>query len=305
MKRVKNFGKFGQSESKLSLFDLIKPDQELVFKGNVLIQRLRSGDPLYTSLTRKVEILNPQEVIDNIVDSRGKYSPYNASKFFKKNNRYVPVFQTEHGMLRLNDIYRTRTFGSSAGTSMGTVGTRLNESIQALFLSLRQFKGERLIETDYDSIVEYKDDKTFVNEKLLDNLRIPVLLNEYIMFDFSNWFHTYKEIANELFSKLDNSKTYIIYQSFFGDGLVKMLHTKFQELVKLEGIGFRVTMNRWNPSDIYMVSKEDENEIITNIKNCNSLDQLNTIMDGYFDSKELISINVKKVHHDEIGRAHV
>ena len=179
--KQKGSGNFGFSESKLSLFELIKPDHDQLFRGNVLINRLRSGDPLYTSLTRKIKVLNPQEIIDNIVDSRGKYSPYNASKFFKKNIRYVPVIETEQGMLRLNDIYRTRTFGSNGGSSMGLVATRLNESIQALFLSLRQYKGENLTDTDYDSLINYDGSNTSVNENLLQHLRIPVLLNEYIL----------------------------------------------------------------------------------------------------------------------------
>ena len=66
MKSVQPFGKFGKSESKLSLFELIRQDKDGVFKGNILIQRLKNGEPLYTSLTHKVDILNPQEIIDNI-----------------------------------------------------------------------------------------------------------------------------------------------------------------------------------------------------------------------------------------------
>lgn len=299
MKLVKPFGNFGRSESKLSLFELIKQDKDGVFKGNVLIQRLKNNEPLYTSLTRKVEILNPQEVIDNIIDSRGKYSPYKASKFFKRGNRYVPVFQTKDGYIRLNDIYRTRTFGSSGGSSMGTVGTRLNECIQSLFISLRQFKGENLTENDYDNIIQYEDDKTVVNEQLLPNLRIPVLLNEYIMFDFSNWFHTYTQIANELFTNLDSSKTYTIYHAFYNGGLVKTIRDKFQQLVKEESITFKVTMSRWNPSDIYLVDSSMDESITKEILNCSSLDEMNMIMDTHFDSKELISVNIKKVNETD------
>lgn len=299
MKSVQPFSKFGKSESKLSLFELIRQDKDGVFKGNILIQRLKNGEPLYTSLTHKVDILNPQEIIDNIVDSRGRYSPYLASKFFKKGSRYVPVFQTKNGYIRLNDIYRTRTFGSGSGTSMGTVGSRLNECVQALFMSLRQFKGEQLTKDDYDNIIEYENDKTIVNEKLLSDLRIPVLLNEYIMFDFSNWFHTYTEIANEVFDKLDNSRKYTIYHAFYNDGLVKSIRNTFTKLVKDEGANFKISLSRWNPSDIYIVDSNLDESITNEILNCSSLDEMNLIMDNHFDNKELISVNFKKINDDD------
>lgn len=286
---------FGTNQSKLSLFDLIRQDNDSIFNGNILINRLKNNEPLYTSLTRKVEILNPLEVINNIVDSKGRYSPYKASKFFKKNNRYIPVFQTKDNCLKLNNIYRTRTFGSNGGSSMGTVGSRLNESIQALFFSLRQYKGERLTEKDYDNIFQYENNTTKINENLISNLRIPVLLNEYIMYDFSNWFYTHTQIANELFDNLDNSKNYIIYHSFYGDGLSSTIHRKYQELIKLEGITFKVSINRWNPSDLYLVSSTNEEKITSDISKCNTLNELNIIMDQYFDSKDLIGISSKKI----------
>lgn len=300
MKSINTLIKFGRSESKLSLFELIRQDKNGNFKGNILIQRLKNNEPLYTSLTHKINILNNEEIINNIIDRKGKYSPYLASNFFKKENKYVPVFKTEKGILKLNDIYRTRTFGSSKGTSMGTVGAKLNECVQSLFFSYRQFKGENLTKFDYNNIIQYDNNRTFINDKILQNLRIPVILNEYIIYDFSNWFDTYIEISNVIFNKLDSSKNYIIYHSFYNDGLTKSIRDTFQKLIKNENIDFKISLPKWNPSNIYLVDSDLDNYITEQISNCLSLKEMNKIMDEHFNKKELISINLKKMNCDDI-----
>ena len=120
--------------------------------GEVLIKKIKNEEPIKIlkkrgGLTIKnddVKVSNGDEIITNITDSEGDYDSNKGKRFFLNGRRYKEVIDDGEQQYQLNDIEKTPDFGSSRGSSAGSLDTRDVESIQCFFLSYRQNKKKEI-----------------------------------------------------------------------------------------------------------------------------------------------------------------
>ena len=115
------------------------------------------------------------------------------------------------------------------------------------------------------------------------------------------WMYTYMTIANELFDKyLDDINSYFFYQAFFDDenSTPKILRNQFHKILKKMNLGFEIDFAKWNPADIFIVNEDKEREIKERILLCEDMEELNIVIDYYFDKNYLVGMSLKKISPD-------
>ena len=226
-----------------------------------------------------------------------------AYEFFtekgKKGSRYKKdVIKLSNGdTIALNKLERTWEFGSSSGTSIGTKQTRINETIQAIYLAIRYKKKSDIIPEDILEFIEdYNKDSEYalsIYRKIGSNAKVTI---EDLDIQ-RGWMDTHLKIANLLFDYLGDENHYVFYQAFFDgeESVPKTMRNKFYRLIE-ELTNVDVDIAKWNPSDIFIVNEEKEIEIIERLNVCNDLEELNIVMDYYFEKKYLVGISLKKLN---------
>lgn len=296
----------------LNLKELSRPakNQPGKLRGDVLVDKIDKGEEISFHLKNKKDfkstVINDEEIIGNITDTTGKFDPDKAKSFFTKGRNYVKNIEVAENdeLYQLNDIEKTTEFGSSGGSSLGSVETRTVECIQCLFLALRQTKVEKSI--TFEDIDELYDEFGNIRKDLLDAIRVPVeLTSELIDQYLENWASTFIATANALyevrpvFTKdkdtddniLSRRKTYIFYQIGFNRDLTQILAETYRGFRETTGI----PIAKWTPSDIWAVHKPQHSSIISRINNCDNINELNLVIDQLFDQKSLRGISLKKL----------
>lgn len=295
---ITNFNNFLLLERKINIELMSKDDNW----WNNFIKKLLLNEPFYIDDFEKVTVKNPKKIYNSIIDiDTGKVDKQKAYNYFtstgKKGGMYKHNIELSNGeKIGLNDLERTWEFGSSPGTSTGTKQTRVNESIQAIYLSIRQKKKSPIIKDDIlNFIKEYKKDTPYalsIYKKIGTDVKISIddLDAE------RGWMDTHLLISNMLFDYLDDENKYVFYQSFYSDpnALPVILRNKFYELIRKE-TDVDVDIAKWNPSDVFCVVEDKETKIINKINDCYNIDELNYLMDYLFDKKYLVGISLKKV----------
>jgi len=297
-------------EANLNLGELEKPVNSDQLRGDILIDKISKGDNLIFKTKSggrfSGKVSNPDEIINAVSDEAGKYSSKKARDFFLKGRNYRKVIKVENETndLQLNDIEKTKDFGSSCGSSLGTIETRYVECIQCIFLALRQNKGNESLTVDNYEEIYY--DSGEIREDLLENIRVPIFLDREIIEKYSeSWLNTFLSTANSLyevrpiFTKensdldtiLDTRKKYVFYQGSYDTGFMKKLSLVYRSLPETNGI----PMAKWTPSDIWVIEKTKEVSIINGIEESRSISELNRKIDDYFNRKLLIGISLKKL----------
>jgi hypothetical protein len=219
--------------------------------------------------------------------TNGKWDSLKARDYFIKNGRYLPVFKAGGKKFKLNQITKTRDFGSKgAGRN-----TRLFESIQSLFLTLRQYNNSDLTIDNYESLIN----KYFTNQITGLNISIELTIEKiYPYLRDKNWLYTFIDVTNKIFNKgvLNNKIYYDVYQisSKSDDSPYKQIISKFNKFRRNENINSN--FSKYNPSDVYLISNKDKVDILNSIKNTENLKQLTDLIDKLFDDKKLISISL-------------
>jgi hypothetical protein len=309
--RIKRF-----TESNLTLGELDKTTKGQK-RGQILVKKLQDEEELTFkpkgSETQNAEVLNSQEIIDNITTD-DEYDRDKAKQFFTpKSNRYAKVIETEDDEYGLNDVEKTEDFGSSGGSSLGTKDTRKIESIQCIFLALRQSKGSSISQTDYEGLFEANGS---IKSEYMNKVRIPdsSIFNKELIDKYSNWMTTFINTSNAMYEHrpvfstrddnkvyvLSASRTYIFYQIGYAGGLVEAINQKYREKIPIEGK--KIPIAKWTPADIWCINERLHDYIIDVIKRCRSLDRLKIIIDRQFANKNLRGISLKKLKNaaDEI-----
>ena len=300
------------SEANINLKELDKPvkGEPGKVRGDILVDKIDKGEDISFKLKNKKtfqsNIVNDEEIIDNITDPNGKFNSDKAKRFFTSGRNYKKNIQVDgdETLYQLNDIEKTEDFGSSGGSSLGSVETRIVECIQCLFLSLRQTKGDKsLTEGDMDELYDEMGD---IRRDLLENIRVPITITSDLIEKYSeNWISTFVSTANALyevrpvFTKdkaaddniLSRRKTYIFYQIGFDKGLTQTLAETYRGFRETTGI----PIAKWTPSDIWAVHRPQHNSIISRINDCDNINQLNDVVDTLFDQKSLRGISLKKL----------
>lgn len=294
-------------EANLSIQDLEKRSREGGSRGDILVKKLSDGDQITISNKigkKNITVINSDDIIPNIIDDRGKYNSDLGKSFFKSGgSRYEDVIDGSDGSkYKLNDIEKTSDFGSSRGSSLGTLETRAVESLQCLVLSYRQFKRSHIRESDFINLLSLSDDDFNTYLQYVDAMPITKdLLEEYIL----EWGLTFLKTANALFTRkikiTNNNKVDVILRSD--------IRYKFYQVSSKNGICEAIkktyhsskspSMSKWNPSDIWAVDTVVEQEIINELAKHQSVSGLNKVIDYYFDTRQLVGISLKKVVKDE------
>jgi hypothetical protein len=290
--RLLKFIKF--DEAKLTIQDLDKDtliDGNTLKRGDVLVNKLKSDD----ITQRKVTINNIERTLakdDELVDiitRYGKYDPSKASDSFLDKGRYKKAIRLEDGTeIKLNDIEKTKEFGSSGGSSKGSVGTDIVETIQCLYLSLVQ------------NLKQYMIGNENIN---IRNLSINVKSNisitqEKINNESKKWHRTFVATANSLYSErksvriLDWDTDYVFVHT--SHILSKQIFDKY--------ISFQtgIQRNKWMPIDIWAISRNmiSRGNKIIEIDTISNLGELENFINSKFESRELVGISLKKLEGD-------
>jgi hypothetical protein len=270
------------------------------------IEKLKENEPFNLDDFTQVTIDNPRRIIRSIIDTKtDKVDKQKAYDFFtekgKKGSKYKHNIRLSNGeYIGLNDLDRTKEFGSHPGTSIGTKQTRINETIQCIYLAIRQKKKKPITRDDIQEFIDdYNHDTPYaisIYKKVGSTSKIDV----EDLDPGRGWMDTHITIANMLFDYLDEDRKYVFYQAFFDDenSIPKILRRKFYNLIKtLTTVD--IDISKWNPSDLFVVNVDKEPELIDKINICGDLEELNTVMDYYFEKKYLIGISLKKINQSK------
>lgn len=298
-------------EANLTIQDLEKRGRDGL-RGDVLIKKIKNFEPIVISkpgeAPKDVTVTNGEdEILPEItIDGTDNYDPDGGVDFFKNGNRYNDAIEGEdEESYKLNDIQKTAEFGSSKGSSAGTVATREIESLQCLILSYRQIKRTKVDESDY-SILE-KLRKSEFNDYLKNVDTEISITSEMLRVYKSEWSQTFLKTANALYDK----KTKMIRRGEKSDYLLnKRLEYTFYQISSKNGVSLAIkeafkrcaqsaNISKWNPADIWAVSKKAEQIIIGELDRCSNIKSLNHIIDTRFDRRELVGVSLKKVSKDE------
>ena len=306
MSKILSYNKFYE-EVELTLKELGKT-KDGEFRGNVLVQRLKNHQPITTNNNKEVTIdkmkdegswVEPEDAIDNITDPDGNYDIDKAQSYFKNGSRFIKVFQDDENEYQLNQFKKTKEFGSKGAGRL----VREFESIQCIFLGIKQAFPNQLI-TSSNIFRFFRRYKSILgSDESLVKLNSTVNIDEELLDDFlqdENWLSTFYRIPNKLWSArynyLDRDDLYLIYH--VGNKDVDSIYVVLSEQFKKLSItgGFRdINITKWCPADVYMVSINTKDEIINAVKLTKNINELNSVIDKYFDDKKLLPLSLKKI----------
>jgi predicted transcriptional regulator len=303
-------------EINLTLSELNKKNKDGKIRGQVLVDKIKDQEEFVFNrwgeqkVKKKIKSIVDEEgeeksnqEIEPLLTVDGEYDPKKAEQVFKKRN-YIEVIKSEDDKVyKLTDIEKTADFGSSGGASLGTKNTRLVESLQCIYLSLRQSKKSNLREEENPlDMIETEEGKW-----ILQRVMIPDDLDFEDFSPFlSSWKNTFYRTANALYSVrtqlvqtkdrrsiLDSNKTYNFHQIACKSNLIETIIKVYKSCEK------EIPISKWTPSDIWVVNVEKEEEIISLLEGIEYIDDLNDFVNNLFDSKDLIGISLKKVNTSE------
>lgn len=281
------------SKKRLSIPELNKEKR----RWNIFLSKLNHNSPFLIENIGEAIIQNSKEIVSKITNNTGELDLNKVNHFFKPENRYAPIFHTKKGKFKLNQFHKTPEFGGGSGISLGTINARKYETIQANFFSLRQTLGRDLVEEDLKYIIN--ENYYELRKEFLHNVKSkrPLSSCDIKYFQNNGWVYTYIKIANEFYKTLNKNKHYTFYHAFDGTGIADEIYRVFVRCFdNINTVNkIKISMSRWNPSDIWAVESDLENEIIKSLKNINKLSELNIIIDTLFDNKFLVGISLKKI----------
>jgi hypothetical protein len=313
MKKIPNYKSFLE-EVELNLAELGKVrDNEK--RGDVLVRKLKDDPSFTTNNNKNIEVdkmkdeegnwVEPSDVIDDITTD-GEYDPDKAKKYFTKGTRYEPVFKDEDGgEFRLNQFKKTKEFGSAGAGRL----VKQFESVQCIFLAIKQVFPERYLGSSnlirfFNEFVNYPSNLVHLPDVVMkeDEMR-GFKIDENLMNDFlqdPNWLETFFKIPNRLWTKtgnyIDTNRVYSIYHVGYSgsDSPYTAIYNKYKELSKIEDFT-DINITKYCPADVYMISIIDKDKIITDINSTETINELNAVLNKYFDTKMLVPISLKKI----------
>ena len=262
------------SEKRLTIPELNKDEARWV----TFLTKLRNKSPFIYHDGTEVIINNPDEIVQSITTEDGELDINKVIEYLKPRNRYAPVIKTNKGDFKLNEFHKTVEFGGGSGTSLGTINARTYETIQAIFFSLRQYLGREIgpgdihiLYTDTNEVQPNVDTSTADDKSaVLKDVRSTKVItrDDLKFFEDKGWVYTYIKTANEFFDSLNTDKHYTFYHAYAGSGIANETYRAFTRCFRSinKENKVRISMSRWNPSDIWAVESEYEKEIIDVLK---------------------------------------
>ena len=308
MSIIKKYTQFlEEKEITIDGLDKLK-DNEV--RGDKLIKKIRNQEPLTLDKTNKLVTIDKMKdkgnwidietAIGNLINSEGNFDLEKARTYLVKSGRYTFVFQDKDGKeFKLNQFKKTKDLGSSGAGST----TKQVESLQSIFLSIKQSKPDSLL-TPENLLTFYREWIEQSRELQTKLLFIPedIEVNEELLKMFSedkNWIKSFCDISNELWLEddhIDHSKKYVIYQANYkgNNSPAITLQKLFKNFSRLEGFT-DTNFFKWCPADVFLVSTEINETINEMIEDCKNISGMTELCDNLFDAGLFIPISLKKI----------
>lgn len=308
------------NETNINLKELDAPVADNQVRGQKLVARLKNQQSFTVSPDGKsekdVSFDNDQTVADNITDQNDKYDRDDAQRYLMKGKRYTPVFKGNDGKdYKLNDIKKDEYFGRSSGSSLGYEETKRVESIQCLFLALRQSIRRDITREDisypgpfYDNVGDIK------KAEILDYVSISIAidgngLRQFIDEDKKRWVESMINTSNALYeidlqlvgknkrTVFKPNKKYVFHHIGSGSEMMNAITSAYYDCPESKNI----PISKWTPSDIWAVDSNPQkaSETVSKINFTDNIKDLNEIIDYRFRVGQLVGISLKKTGGSE------
>ena len=173
-------------------------------------------------------------------------------------------------------IYKPQTGGGGSGA--GAEDTTRNESAQAVYAAIAFGMGKTISNNDVTMKTIQKHSDLFSVDGNVDDIRNN-LPDEWIKSSITG--------ANALYNRFGRSGKYTFHR---GDATVNRINAAFERAKSAEGV--RMNINKWNPSDIWMVRSDYDFKCIDDEK---TLLGLNQCIQDQLQQGKLIGISLKKM----------
>ena len=177
-------------------------------------------------------------------------------------------------MKRVRIIYKLK---GNKGSGGGAEATRLTESAQCLYAAIAFGLGRKITAKDISISNVRSFNNLFVTDEKVDRI-----LNELP----DEWIASSILGANKLYEKFKKGN-YIFHR---GSKQVDTINNIFSAVKKIEK--FRMDINKWNPSDIWMIS---ENFDFSDLSKEKTILGLNQVIQEKLDKELLIGVSLKKM----------
>ena len=173
-------------------------------------------------------------------------------------------------------IYKPLTGGGGSGA--GAEDTTRNESAQAVYAAIAFGMGKTISNNDVTMKTIKKYSNLFSIDGNVDDIRnnLP-----------DEWIKSSVTGANALYGRFGRSGKYTFHR---GDATVNRINAAFERAKATEGV--RMNINKWNPSDIWMVKSDFDFKCIDEEK---TLLGLNQCIQDELEHGKLIGISLKKM----------
>ena len=173
-------------------------------------------------------------------------------------------------------IYKPQTGGGGSGA--GAEDTTRNESAQAVYAAIAFGMGKTISNNDVTMKTIQKYSNMFSIDGNVDDIRnnLP-----------DEWIKSSVTGANALYGRFGRSGKYTFHR---GDATVNRFNDAFERAKATEGV--RMNINKWNPSDIWMVKSDFDFKCIDEEK---TLLGLNQCIQDELEHGKLIGISLKKM----------
>ena len=173
-------------------------------------------------------------------------------------------------------IYKPQTGGGGSGA--GAEDTTRNESAQAVYAAIAFGMGKTISNNDVTMKTIQKYSDLFSVDGNVDDIRnnLP-----------DEWIKSSVTGANKLFSAFGRKGKYTFHR---GDATVNRINAAFERAKSAEGV--RMNINKWNPSDIWMIRSDYDFKCIDDEK---TLLGLNQCIQDQLQQGKLIGISLKKM----------
>lgn len=271
---MENFKEYYISERGLSPTELLKDLTRIVkFKD-----KMSKGEPFVG--------INGTEIS---FTRSGKDYEYNINILNNLKKRQQVLFRTKEGQLPLRSFLKTTEFGSNRGSGGGAKQTNLTESLQCLYCSLVF----NVIKSPISKKTNFEDEDL---KKAFESIKVPEKMEKLIGEVSPSWIQSSILIANSLFRVYGKGITGPVI--FHRDSeITRKIYNIKTTIFKTQYKGSVFNNNKWNPSDIWMVSTEGNN----GINDLNSeeiaaftIEDFNEKLKSLFNQKSLIGISLKK-----------
>ena len=172
-------------------------------------------------------------------------------------------------------IYKLK---SNKGSGGGAEATTLTESAQCLYAAIAFGLNRSITSNDItpDNVKKYSNlfDIDETNERILNELP-------------DEWVDSSLLGANKLFEKFKGKGKYVFHR---GSSKVDKIEAAFKRVSKNENV--RININKWNPSDIWMISSDFSFDFFDKE---NTILGLNQVVQEKLEENILIGVSLKKI----------